>query len=241
VIGLLNGRIGDNELRSVFAQYLFADGFDYVSFCRDASLRPAEPRAEETEDLLEVLRKCKALLGSKIIPIDDLFKRFDPGGSGFLPVSAICKAFGEYGLILSPVELGLIGDAFKDRRHGDKINCNEFKRRLQALVLPREEHEPTLYRAWTQEEYERVLSSVKSELREKLHVRPRAFRRVMANVRQGVVTDREFLQAIEQAGVVLRKEQVQALLQCYRQPDSGNIDFIRFTQEIEKTDLLARR
>jgi predicted metal-dependent hydrolase len=121
------------------------------------------------------------------------------------------------------------------------VNCTEFKRRLQALVLPREEHQPTLYRAWTEEEYQRVLSGVKTELREKLHVRPRAFRRVMAKVRQGVVTETEFLQAIEHAGVVLRKEQVDALIQCYRIPDTRNIDFIRFTQEIEKMDLLGAR
>jgi Ca2+-binding EF-hand superfamily protein len=241
VIGLLSGRIDDYELRTVFTQYHVADGFDYLSFCRDAAMRPTESHMEETEELLAVLRKCKAVLGSKMVPMDDLFKRFDPSGIGFIPVSAICRAFGDYGLLLTPAELALIGNAFKDRRAGDKVNATEFKRRLQTLVLPRQEHQTTLFRAWSHEEYERVLSSVKTELREKLHVRPRAFRRVMAKVRQGVVTVAEFLDAIDEAGVVLKREQIDVLVQCYRLPNTENIDFIRFAQEIEKIDLMGAR
>jgi hypothetical protein len=104
-------------------------------------------------------------------------------------------------------------------------------------VLPREEHQTTLFRAWTEEEYARVLSGVRTELREKLHVRPMSLRRVMAKVRQGVVTPAAFLEA----GVVLKKGQTDALIHCYRMPDTGNIDFLRFAQDIERMDLLGAR
>jgi Ca2+-binding EF-hand superfamily protein len=217
------------------------DGFDYASFCRDAALRPPAPPGPDSEEFTALLRKCKALIASKMASVDVLFRRFDPLGTGFVQTSAVAKAFAGYGLTLTPAEVGLIAAAFPDNRAGGRVNYRELQRRLEPIALHREEHQGTLFREWTQEEHERVLASVKTELREKLHVRPRAFRRLLANVRHGTVTENEFLKALDDSGVVLRKEQIDALIQCYRDPGTENIDFIRFSQEIEKTNLLGAR
>jgi Ca2+-binding EF-hand superfamily protein len=241
VIGLLNARLSESDLRMVIAQYLLPDGFDYVSFCRDSALQPDELPPSDTEELLAVLRKCKALVASKMASIDVVFRPFDALGTGYVPVSSICKAFGDYGLILKPSEVALVAAAFHDRRPGDRINYGELQRKLQSISLPREKYQKTLFKAWTEEEYERVLSGVKTEVREKLHVRPRAFRRLLANVRQGTVTFKDFLQALDDSGLILKKEQIDALIQCYRKPGTETIDFIRFSQEIEKTNLLGVR
>jgi hypothetical protein len=86
VIGLLSPRISDKELRAVYAQYLVNGGFDYLSFCRDAALRPLAPCPEEAEELFAVMRKCKALMSSKLVRIDFVLKSYHPTGSGCVPV-----------------------------------------------------------------------------------------------------------------------------------------------------------
>jgi hypothetical protein len=86
-----------------------------------------------------------------------------------------------------------------------------------------------------------VLSGVKTELREKLHMRPRAFRRLMATARQGIVAESDFFQGIEDSLCVLKKKQIAALIHCYRIPETWNMDFVRFTHVIEQIDLLGAR
>jgi hypothetical protein len=242
VVALLNGRVVDPELRIVFEQYRTPDGFDYPAFCRDCAPGQEERRVSDEPSIVsDVLRKCKAFVVSKMLTLDVLFRAYDPVGTGFAPVSSIARAFTSYGLLLTESEVVALAEAFRDRRLGDRFNYAELGRRLTGIVVTREEHVPTLHSGWTDEEYKRVLSSVRTELKEKLHARPRAFRRLLSNVRQDVVSERDFLKALEDAGVVLLKEQINALLQCYRIEGTRDIDFIRFSQDIQNTDLIGRR
>jgi hypothetical protein len=173
--------------------------------------------------------------------LEVLFRRYDAIRTGLAPIAVICKAFGDYGLLLNQAEVTALGEGFRDSREVHKFSYAELEKKLEDVVVKREEHVPTLHERWTHEEYQRTIASVKTELREKLHARPRAFRRLFATVRQGAVPEREFLQALEDSGVVLLKEQREALLHCYRIPGTGNIDFVRFSTEIENTPLLGYR
>jgi Ca2+-binding EF-hand superfamily protein len=241
VMALFKGRVPESELRAIYAEYQRPDGFDYRSFVRDCSASPAQEATVESPEFVDALRKCKAFLVSKMTTMDVLFRRYDPLGTGLAPTAVICKAFADYGMMLNQAEVSAIGDGFRDPRAPEKFSYVELERRLENVVVKREEHVPTLYEGWVTEEYKRTLSSVKTELREKLHARPRAFRRLLATVRQGAVTEREFLQALEDSGVVLLKEQKEALLNGYRIPGSGNIDFTRFSYEIENTVLVGSK
>jgi Ca2+-binding EF-hand superfamily protein len=242
VISLLNGRWSENELRKLYAQYQFADGFDYVSFCRDASLRPNDTRPSDSEELLAILRKCKAITESKMMSIEVVFRRYDVLKTGFVPVGSICKAFADYGLLLTGAEVSQIVSAFRDSRNGDRINYRDLQAKLRSISLPREEREETLFTTWSQEEHDRVLSCAKLELREKLHVRPRAFRRLLSAGKQGRVSETDFLRVIDESGVVLKKEQIDALVHCYLNPATGDVDFLRFSQDLEEeTDLFGIR
>jgi Ca2+-binding EF-hand superfamily protein len=235
VIALFGGRLPEAELQAVFNAYLVDGRFDYGSFCRDAA-EPVQTSEGGSAEFDEALKRCKALLATKMITIDVLFRRYDPSRSGFVPSSAVAKAFCDYGLVLSPEVIGAIRIAFGDQRSSDRVNYLDLGKRIDAVELTRDEYQSTLFKQSLQEQHEVVLAGAMNELRQKLRVRPRSWRRLSANVRHETISEADLIAALDDAGVVMKKEQIEAVIRCYRVPQTREIDFIRFSQDIENTN-----
>jgi Ca2+-binding EF-hand superfamily protein len=234
--GITSGGVTEAELRTLFSEYLTDGEFDYVSFCRDSD-QPEFATTPPSDDLDVALRKCKAMMGSKMVTADSLFQRYDRSGNGEVPIATLRKAFVDLGLLLAPSEIDALTAAFAS---GDRFRYRDFDRHLSVVVVPREQYEPTLFREYTQEEAARILSGARTELREKLRVRPRSWRRLLEKLRQGKVSENDFLAVLDESGVVLLKEQIEALLNYYRVPGTRDIDILRFSQEIENSHLIGR-
>jgi Ca2+-binding EF-hand superfamily protein len=189
-------------------------------------------------ELEEALKRCKALLATKMITIDVLFRRYDRSHSGFVPASAIAKAFCDYGLVLSPEVVATIRRLFGDQRSGDQVNYFDLGRRIDAVELPRDQYQTTLFKQSTQEQQGVILADAMNELRQKLGARPRSWRRLTARVRQGTITEAELIAALDDAGVILKREQIESVVHCYRVPQTREIDFVRFSRDIENTNLI---
>jgi Ca2+-binding EF-hand superfamily protein len=67
------GRLLESELEAVFSAYLVDGRFDYGSFCHDAAA-PVQAAEGGSAEFEEALKRCKALLATKMISIDVLFR-----------------------------------------------------------------------------------------------------------------------------------------------------------------------
>jgi hypothetical protein len=79
-----------------------------------------------------------------------------------------------------------------------------------------------------------------NDLRQKLRVRPRTWRRLSATARQGTISEADLIAALDEGGIVLKREQIESVIHCYGVPQTRDIDFARFSRDIENTNLSRR-
>jgi Ca2+-binding EF-hand superfamily protein len=238
VLTLICTRLTEPELATVFRQYVVDGAFDYNSFCRDT--HEDQPSiSTDPPELDDVLRMCKALITSKMTTVDVLFRRYDPTRTGLIAVASLPKAFTDLGLLLSAAQIEALQRAFGDQRGRDRFNYFAFDRRLRDVVVRRADHETTLFKGYIEEHYRGILASLLIELREKLRARPRGRRTFLAKTNQETITQADLLAALDEAGVVLLKEQIEALTVGYRLQGTDLIDCARFVRDIENAAIIG--
>jgi Ca2+-binding EF-hand superfamily protein len=238
-------KANQRDATAALRQYLIrgTGEVDYVAFCRDADKCQTNEDAAfvdpgDSPILRDVLRRCKALVLSKVTTLDDIFAPFDRFKTGGVPESAVGPAFKKLGLILSDEEVQAIAAACRDGFTSDIVKYRKLGERMQGLVIETERLQGTLNPGYATEENFRELEATKSEIRSKLHARRKTAQSVFAvydKLKPG-----EFFDLLEEAGVILLKPQKYAITVGYQNADTGNIDVKRFANDVEKVGFICR-
>ena len=240
----LNTSCSPVEIEAVAMHYSQGrEFFDYVSFCKDIqscinNKGIFNPRDEtESPELTAVLKRIKALLLYRMMDMNDLFLQYDQMHNGTVPLSSISSIFTNNGLLLNQNELNELSKYYKDGLTRDRFNYKLLARRVDHVVIPKDQIEKSLFPGYHDDEINRELYSARSEIREKLHVRRKNAYIIYSGTNKTTISETEFFNRLENAGIVIMKLQREALAKYY---SVGNeIDWKRFADDVENSNIIS--
>ncbi|OHS96951.1 hypothetical protein TRFO_02097 [Tritrichomonas foetus] len=243
----LNSGCTENEMNSLVAYYTADNGeFDYITFVRDVTTCIQNKGTYISNDenqspvLLLVLKRVKALLIYRMIEIEDIFMPFDHTHNGTVPCNIVVSAFSNNKLILNNDETQELLNVFKDGLNRDKFNYKKLGQAVAPITIQKDQIDKTLFPGYHNDEAHRELYCARSEIREKLHVRRKNAYMVYANTPGATLRETEFFNRLADAGIVLMKQQKDALAKYYSSAGAG-IDWKKFCDDVESSNIITNQ
>jgi hypothetical protein len=236
----LGGHINTADIQALFVRYQKNHEFDYVAFCADlpsCSLTATVKAVVESPGLIGALRHYRAALVSKAGDARTIFQRFDPAGTGRVPVESTEIALLSAGIRLTETEIGFLLNTFKDPVISGRFLYREMDARAAKEVIPPNQIQLLMNPVYAEEEARLQLNGTLSELREKFagrHLRARALFKGQTHL-----TIEEIGAKISDLNIILMKYQLDILNRAYGQDEAKGFDWDRFCEDCERSSIVG--
>lgn len=195
----------------------------------------------ESPQLLQAIRKYKAFLASKMLQTDDVFRRYDQNGTGYIKSMYLSSALVSAGIEMSPKETQLLFDKYSDKIIEGRFLYRKLGLRADQEKINASDIRMLLNPEFAEEEERRILFGSLSEIREKLHVRRRNAFMIFGALPSNTITPKEFNNMLLDVGIILVPKQLDALTKKYTHGDMINFDCHLFCNDCENCSLIGNR
>lgn len=232
----------EDELYIVYNYYSSQKSldFDFLSFMNDvANLKPQEIR--ETPELVMLLRRYRAFSLSRMVDSQDIFRRFDPSRTGYILREHLMTALGSSGFHITKEEADILAEAYCDEVMPGKFVYRKMDERASQEKVNPNEIRMILNPKFATELTDNLIESALIEIREKLRNRRRNSYSVFGSLQEATISPRKFEDMLNDAGVILLKQQTDILVKKYTNGDMFNFDWRSFCQDCEGSSLIGGR
>ena len=257
VIGMCNFKFSQFEIAEILNYYMDHEGkFDYLSFCQDVERCNADNYArgryvgdgesvlgnlsEETPEFKAAILKYRALLASKMITTDDIFRKADPNGTGHIPVENLASTLNFSNIGMSKNEMDQLIKYFSDPIIEGRFLYRKLDARAMKEKVNISEIRELLNPEYAMEEEIRQLHSVLTEIREKLHARRKNAYMLYSKL-PPTIPPQQFSDILLDSGIILEKPQIVALIKKYTNGDMRNFVWQSFCDDCERCTLIGGR
>lgn len=248
---ILPARMTQSETRAIvtFYRVVGSSNLDYIGLCKDlnrAEFRKAEdaktasmsqiqestvPKREIPDAVHVFMRRFKLFCEQMRVVALDIFKRYDNMRSGTLPAFKVQACFGAVNFPVMRMELEQVISVFPGSR-GDSFNYTEFLHQVELEDIVSEEARATLSPAPITSEVAHEVANTCCQIHQKLIGRHRSIDVAFVGIASAVISIQEFKDRLVPLDLVLRTNQLQAIIRNYRVNLTDQINWKAFCADV---------
>jgi Ca2+-binding EF-hand superfamily protein len=256
-----------SETRALVSFYRVSgsNNVNYVNFLLDSKSAPVIPEpiplttpppfqtASLTSGVHDILKRYKAFCVQKRINPSDIFTPYDIPSTGpltlsapksrmsggFVPINRLHAAFHNVQFELRRGEPEALQAAFADSKHPDLFNYAAFLRALKVEDIASPEIRASLKSMPLSHDVEETARLAAGQIREKLLARHRKIVQAFAGVTEETIPPEEFQRRLFAMDLVVRSNQMQALLRKFRANLTGQVDWKAFVANVDQSKTIG--